>query len=60
MTGDVPQPPRSLGDAEAAELSERAEAALARQRRELATSIEAALRHIPVPLRIGVHKVLGL
>ena len=55
-----PKPPPALGDASAADLSKRSEAALARQRRELARSIDAALGYIPLPLRFGVRKVLGL
>jgi hypothetical protein len=56
----VPSAPRSLAAADAADLSGRAQAALARQRHELATSINAALGYIPLPLRFGVRKVLGL
>ncbi len=57
---EVPKPPRSLGDAHAADLDARAEAALARQRRALAASINSALGYIPLPLRFGVRKVFGL
>jgi len=56
----LPDPPRSLGSDQAAELSGHAEAALRRQRRELAQSLEAALGHIPWPLRGAVRRVLGL
>jgi hypothetical protein len=57
---DLPTPPRSLRDEDAADLSARAEAALARQRRALAESVDSALGLIPLPLRIPVRKVLGL
>lgn len=56
---DLPKPPR-LSEDDAADLHARTEAALSRQRRELARSIEAALGIIPLPLRIPVRRVLGL
>jgi hypothetical protein len=56
----VPNPPRSLRREDAERLTRHAEAALARQRRALAASIDAALGLIPLPLRIPVRKVLGL
>jgi hypothetical protein len=56
----LPDPPRALASKQAAELSSHAEAALRRQRRELAQSLKAALDHIPWPLRGAVRRVLGL
>jgi len=56
----LPDPPRSLGGDQAAELSGHAEAALHRQRDELAQALEAALGHVPWPLRGAVRRVLGL
>ena len=58
--GDIPKPPRSLGESDAADLTARTEAALRLQRRALAASIDNALGYIPLPLRIPVRKVLGL
>jgi len=55
----LPDPPRSLGRERAAELSAHTEAALRRQRRELAESLEAALDHIPRLLRGAVRRVMG-
>ncbi len=55
----VPGPPGSLDPDAAARLSAHTEAALRRQRRELAASIDKALGYIPLPLRIPVRKVLG-
>ena len=56
----IPDPPSSLESKHAQELSALTEAALRRQRRELAESLEAALDRIPRPLRGGVRRVLGL
>jgi len=56
----IPDPPSSLEAKHAQELSALTEAALSRQRRELARSLEAALGHIPRPLRGAVRRVLGL
>jgi hypothetical protein len=60
LAREVPEPPASLGEADAADLSKRARAALAGQRRELETSLDAALGYIPFPLRVAVRRVLGL
>jgi hypothetical protein len=56
----APSAPHGLGARDAADLNARADQALARQRRELAASIDTALSYIPLPLRFGVRKVLGL
>ena len=56
----LPDPPRSLDSEHAAELGAHTEAALTRQRRELAESIYKALKHIRLPLRAAVRRVLGL
>jgi hypothetical protein len=56
----VPDAPRSLARKDAEQLSAHTEAALRRQRRALAASIDSALGFIPLPLRIPVRKVLGL
>jgi hypothetical protein len=56
----IPDPPSSLEAKHAQELSALTEAALSRQRCELARSLEAALGHIPRPLRGAVRRVLGL
>jgi hypothetical protein len=55
----LPDPPASLDSECAAELAAHAEAALRRQRRELAASIEEAFKHIPWPLRGAVRRALG-
>jgi hypothetical protein len=56
----LPDPPRSLDSAHAAGLGAHTEAALQRQRRELAASLDKAFKHIPLPLRGAVRRVLGL
>jgi hypothetical protein len=56
----LPDPPGSLSAARAAELSAQTEAALRRQRRELAVSLKRALEHIPRPLRGPVRRLVGL
>lgn len=56
----LPDPPGALDSEHAAELSARTEAALRRQRRELAESLRKALDHVPLPLRGAVRRVLGL
>jgi hypothetical protein len=58
--GQIPNPPSSLDREHAQALSALTEAALRRQRRELAESLDAALDHIPRPLRGAVRRVLGL
>jgi hypothetical protein len=55
----LPDPPASLDGERAAELTAHAEAALRRQRRELAASIDKVFEHIPWPLRGAVRRVLG-
>jgi hypothetical protein len=55
----LPDPPPSLDSERAAELSAHTKAALRRQRRELATSIDKAFKHIPWPLRGAVRRALG-
>jgi hypothetical protein len=59
-SAELPEPPASLDDGHAAQLSAQTEAALARQRRELAAALERALEHIPRPLRGAVRRVVGL
>jgi len=56
----LPEPPRSLDGEHAAELNAHTEAALLRQRRELTAALDKALKHIPLPLRGAVRRVLGL
>ena len=55
-----PEPPgiAALPTADRDALADVIEAALARQRRELATSFEATLRHVPSPFRRVVRRVL--
>jgi hypothetical protein len=55
-----PEPPgvSALPDADRDALADVIERALARQRRELAASFDATLRHVPFPLRGVVRKVL--
>jgi hypothetical protein len=48
----------ALPDADRDALADVIERALARQRRELAASFDATLRHVPFPLRGVVRKVL--
>lgn len=55
----LPDPPASLERERAAELSAQTEAALLRQRRELAAAIDRAFEHVPAPLRGAVRRVLA-
>ena len=55
----LPDPPASLGAVRAAELTACTQAALERQRRELAQSIDRAFEHVPAPFRGAVRRVLG-
>jgi hypothetical protein len=55
----LPDPPASLDSERAAELTVHTKAALRRQRRELATSVDKAFKHIPWPLRGAVRRALG-
>jgi hypothetical protein len=55
----LPDPPASLDSEHAAELTAQTKAALRRQRRELAASIEKAFEHVPWPLRGAVRRALG-
>lgn len=55
----LPSPPPSLDSERAAELTAHTKAALLRQRRELAASLEEAFEHIPFPLRGVVRRALG-
>jgi hypothetical protein len=55
----LPEPPPSLDRERGAELSACTRAALLRQRRELAESIEEAFEHIPRPLRGAVRRIIG-
>ncbi len=54
-----PPPPPSLDGARDAELTALTEQALRRQRSELAQAIDAALAHVPLPLRGVVRRALG-
>jgi hypothetical protein len=54
-----PAPPPSLDGEGAAELSACTVAALQKQRRELAASLEEAFEQIPAPLRGAVRRFLG-
>jgi hypothetical protein len=56
----IPAPPPSLDSKHAAELTAQTEAALERQRRALADSLDEALQHIPRVLRGPVRRALGL
>jgi hypothetical protein len=56
----LPDPPPSLDAKLASELGAETEAALRRQRRELAEALERALGHIPRPLRGAVRRMVGL
>jgi hypothetical protein len=56
----LPDPPPSLDAKRASQLGAETEAALRRQRRELADALERALNHIPRPLRGTVRRVMGL
>jgi hypothetical protein len=58
LAGRLPDPPASLDTKRAAELAAHTEAALLRQQRELAESIDRAFEHIPAPLRGAVRRVL--
>jgi hypothetical protein len=55
-----PEPPgvTALGGSDRDALADAIEQALERQRRELAASFDATLRHVPVPLRGVVRRVL--
>jgi hypothetical protein len=55
----LPDPPASLDSERAAELTAQTMAALRRQRRELAVSIDEAFEYIPAPLRGAVRRALG-
>jgi hypothetical protein len=55
----LPDPPASLDGEQGAELTAHTAAALLRQRRELAASIDKAFAHIPWPLRGAVRRALG-
>jgi hypothetical protein len=59
-THQLPDPPASLDDEHAAELSAATEAALRHQRRELGEALRRALEDIPWPLRGAVRRVVGL
>jgi hypothetical protein len=59
-TDRIPDPPRSLDEERATELTATTEDALRRQRRALAASLAHALDHIPRPLRGTVRRALGL
>jgi hypothetical protein len=59
-TDQLPDPPASLDPKRAAELRTQTEAALRRQRSELASALERALEQIPRPLRGAVRRVVGL
>ena len=54
----LPDPPASLPGARAAELTACTQAALERQRRELAQSVDRAFEHVPAPLRGAVRRIL--
>jgi hypothetical protein len=56
----LPDPPPSLDAKLARKLNAATEAALHRQRRELAEALERALDHIPRPLRGAVRRMVGL
>jgi hypothetical protein len=55
----LPDPPASLDGKHCAELTAHTEAALQRQRGELAASIDKAFELIPWPLRGVVRRALG-
>jgi hypothetical protein len=54
----LPDPPASLDAKRASELTACTKAALLRQRRELAGSIEEAFERIPWPLRGAVRRIV--
>ena len=60
QTHQLPDPPASLDDERAAQLSAATETALRRQRRERGEALARALDHIPRPLRGAVRRVVGL
>jgi hypothetical protein len=58
-TAQPPPPPPTLDRAREVELTALTERALRRQRSELAQAIDAALAHVPLPLRGVVRRALG-
>ena len=59
LTDQLPPPPASLDRTCDAELRALTEQALRRQRSEVAQAIDAALAHVPLPLRGVVRRALG-